>query len=136
MTCYPTQSHYPGTEGTSPCPILIMLSNSIIFKVIGLTRPGFENVRSRFEPATFRIPDLPEWEADALTDWMLLSTGPSFIWSTSLHYPLPSRNHHFHESPLEALLLASVQSGYLHCSLGDVDKGNNKKKTQKNNCNS
>ena len=24
MTCYPTQSHYPDTELTSPCPILIM----------------------------------------------------------------------------------------------------------------
>ena len=26
MTCYPTQSHYPNTELTSPCPIIIMLS--------------------------------------------------------------------------------------------------------------
>ena len=26
MTCYPTQSHYPDTEPTSLCPILIMLS--------------------------------------------------------------------------------------------------------------
>ena len=26
MTCYPTQSHYPDTEPTSPCPILIMPS--------------------------------------------------------------------------------------------------------------
>ena len=26
MTCYPTQSHYPDTEPTSPRPILIMLS--------------------------------------------------------------------------------------------------------------
>ena len=25
------------------------------------------NARSRFEPATFRFPDLPGWEADALT---------------------------------------------------------------------
>ena len=24
MTCYPTQSHYPDTEPTSYCPILIM----------------------------------------------------------------------------------------------------------------
>ena len=24
MTCYPTQLHYPDTERTSPCPILIM----------------------------------------------------------------------------------------------------------------
>ena len=26
MTCYPTQPHYPDTEPTSPCPILIMLN--------------------------------------------------------------------------------------------------------------
>ena len=26
MTCYPTQSHYPVTEPTNPCPILIMPS--------------------------------------------------------------------------------------------------------------
>ena len=26
MTCYPTQLHYPDTEPTSPCPILIMPS--------------------------------------------------------------------------------------------------------------
>ena len=26
MTCYPTQSPYPDTEPTSPCPILIMTS--------------------------------------------------------------------------------------------------------------
>ena len=26
MTCYPTQAHYPDTEPTSPCPILIMPS--------------------------------------------------------------------------------------------------------------
>ena len=71
MTCYPTQSHYADTEPTSPCPILIMLSvckevTNINFKVIGLTRLGFGNVRSRFEPMTFKVPDLPEWELDAL----------------------------------------------------------------------
>ena len=38
----------------------------INFKVIGLTRPGFETTRSRFEPTTFRFPDLPEWEVDVL----------------------------------------------------------------------
>ena len=40
---------------------------SINFKVIGLTRQGSENSRSGFEPATFRFPNLPELEADALT---------------------------------------------------------------------
>ena len=39
----------------------------INFKVIGLTQPGFENVRSRFEPTTFGFAELPEREADALT---------------------------------------------------------------------
>ena len=41
---------------------------SINLNVIGLTQPGHkvENAMSRFEPVTFRFPDLPEWEADAL----------------------------------------------------------------------
>ena len=30
MTYYPTQSHYPDTERTSPCPILIMLSARLV----------------------------------------------------------------------------------------------------------
>ena len=36
------------------------------FKVIGLTRPGFECMRSRFEPARFGFPDFPEREAGTL----------------------------------------------------------------------
>ena len=40
---------------------------SINLKVIGLTRPGFENVRSGFESVTFGFPNLPEREAGALT---------------------------------------------------------------------
>ena len=36
------------------------------FKVIGLTRPGFETMRFGFEPVTFGFPDQPEWEADTL----------------------------------------------------------------------
>ena len=42
MTCYPTQSHFPDTESTSPCPILIIPSarlgaTSRNLNVIGLT---------------------------------------------------------------------------------------------------
>ena len=45
ITRYPTLSHYPDTEVTSPCPILLMLrarlgSNKYQFDVIGLTWPG------------------------------------------------------------------------------------------------
>ena len=39
---------------------------SIKFKVIGLTRPGFEPAGSRFEPARFGFPDLPAREAGTL----------------------------------------------------------------------
>ena len=39
---------------------------SINFKVIGLTRTGFENAESRFEPATFGFLNHPEWEVYAL----------------------------------------------------------------------
>ena len=39
------------------------------FTVIGFTRIGFENVRSRLETTTFGFPDLPEQEADALLSW-------------------------------------------------------------------
>ena len=58
MACYATQSLYPVTEPTSPCPILIMMSarlgsNKYHFKVIGLTRLA----RFGFEPARFGLPD-------------------------------------------------------------------------------
>ena len=71
MTFSPTQSHCPDTEPTSPCPILTMPSarlgsDTINFKVIGLTRLRFGNVRSGFEHSTFGFPNLPEWEAGAL----------------------------------------------------------------------
>ena len=39
---------------------------SINFKVIGLTRPEFKDVRSGLEPVTFGFLDLPEQEGDAL----------------------------------------------------------------------
>ena len=47
MTHYPIQSHYPDTERTSHCSILLMLSSRLgsgkyQFYVIGLTRPGIE----------------------------------------------------------------------------------------------
>ena len=42
---------------------------SINFKVFGLTRPEFESVGSGVEPAIFRFPDLPGWEAAALLIW-------------------------------------------------------------------
>ena len=42
---------------------------SINFKVLGLNQPGFERVGSRLGPAIFRIPNLPEREADALLIW-------------------------------------------------------------------
>ena len=58
MTCYPTHSHYPDTEPTSPDPMLIMPSArlSINFKGIGLTHLRFEPVRSPM----FGFPNLPE----------------------------------------------------------------------------
>ena len=72
ITCYPTQSYYPDTERTSPCPIFILSSDRVgndkyHLKLIGLTQPGFENTRSRFEAATLRFPDLRQREASALT---------------------------------------------------------------------
>ena len=48
---------------------------SIIFKVIGLTRLGLQNARSRFGPVTFGFPGFPEWEADALTHLAIKSGG-------------------------------------------------------------
>ena len=62
MISYPTQSQYPGTEPTSPFPILIMLSAwlesdkdkfSNHWFDSGLTRPAFETAR-------FKSPYLPK----------------------------------------------------------------------------
>ena len=69
MTCDPTLSQYPATEPTSPVlpyPNNAKRQTNINFKVIGLTRPVFETTSSICEPETFRFPDLPEWEVDAL----------------------------------------------------------------------
>ena len=62
MAWYPTPSHYPDTEPTSPCSILITPGSeatSIDLKVICLTWPGFKSTRLGF-------PDLPKWETDTL----------------------------------------------------------------------
>ena len=56
---------------------------SIRLKVIGLTRPGFENVRYGFEHATFGFTDLPEREAGALTHSATL-TGHSYLDTDAL----------------------------------------------------
>ena len=42
---------------------------NINFKVIGLTQPWLETVRSAFEPVNFRFPNLSEQEAVALLIW-------------------------------------------------------------------
>ena len=58
MVCYPTQSHYPDTEPTSPCPILIMPSTRLGSDKYQLYSHCFDSTRVRklrsgFEPATF-----------------------------------------------------------------------------------
>ena len=68
MTCYPTQSHYPDTEITSPCPILVMLSARLggdKYHWFDSTR-GRKRARYRLKPVTFGFPDLPEREAGTL----------------------------------------------------------------------
>ena len=58
------QSHYPDTEPTSPCPIIIMPSTRLgseKYQFIGLKK-----LWSGFESVTFRFPDLPEQEAGTL----------------------------------------------------------------------
>ena len=77
VTCYPTQSHYPDTEPTSPCPMLIIPSarlESDKYQSIGLTRQGFETMRSGLEPLTLGLHDLLGWEGALYTfghhDWL------------------------------------------------------------------
>ena len=72
MTCYPSMAHYPDTQPTNPCPVLIMLSARLgsdmyqFSKSLVWLNQSSKTVRSRFEPITFRFLDLPEREADAL----------------------------------------------------------------------
>ena len=58
---------------------------SINFKVVGLSRPGLENVRSGFDPATFRFPDLPA--RDVLLIWPLQAVD-ILVSVSMLYYPL------------------------------------------------
>ena len=57
-----TQSYYFDTEPTARIG-----TDSINFKVIGLTWPGFEPAGSGFEPVRFGFLDLPAWEADGFS---------------------------------------------------------------------
>ena len=68
-----TPSHYPDTEPTSSCPILIMpstrLGSGINFKVIAFTQPAFKPVGSGFKLAKFDFLNLPAWAASPLLIW-------------------------------------------------------------------
>ena len=66
MNWYPTQSHCPDTEPTSPCPILTMQSNwfsSDRFK----SCHWFDSTRVWTQG--FESHDLPKWETDAQLIW-------------------------------------------------------------------
>ena len=47
MTCYPIQSHYPDNEPTSPCPILIMLSDTLGSEKYQFFSHWFDSTRVR-----------------------------------------------------------------------------------------
>ena len=75
--------HYPDTEPTSPCPILIMLSamlgsKSINLKVIVLTRPGLEHCEVQIWTSRLRIsPIFHNWRQSLYScghpDWCITS---------------------------------------------------------------
>ena len=53
VTCYPTQSHYPTTEQTSPCPMLIMPSAGLGSDKYQFKGFWFDSTRFRtFRPQT------------------------------------------------------------------------------------
>ena len=66
MTCYPTQSHYPHTEPTSPCPILIMPSIRLGSNKYQFLSHWFDSTKVRKCEVWIRTRDLPEREADTL----------------------------------------------------------------------
>ena len=61
MTWYQTQSYYPDTEPSIPCPVLIMPS-----AWLWSSKYQFWSHWLEFEPSIFRSPDLPKQETDAL----------------------------------------------------------------------
>ena len=63
MTSYPTQSHYPDTEPTSPnnTECLANKQQATIFKSLALTQPGLQRVRSV-------SPDLPKQPSRLVDD--------------------------------------------------------------------
>ena len=62
MTCYLTKSHYPDTESTSPCPILIMLST-------WLGRDKYQFISHCFDSTIGSNPRSPTRETSALQIW-------------------------------------------------------------------
>ena len=67
MTWYPTQSDYPDTKSTSPCPILIMQSAWLESDKYTFLSHCF--VSTSVQICGFRSIDLPKWETDAQLIW-------------------------------------------------------------------
>ena len=86
---------------------------SIDFKVIGLTRHGVKPAGSGFEPARFRFPDLPAWEADTLLIQPLSSMWLYVVVSIK-RLTIPGRQ------VSQATLTSQVQETHRHVGIGTV----------------
>ena len=68
MTCYPSQSHYPGNEPTSLCPILLMPSARLGGRQVSILNHWFDstmvqNSKVHIRICDLQIPNLPERKA-------------------------------------------------------------------------
>ena len=69
MTWYPIESHYPYTELTSPCHILIMPSVWLGNDKYALLSHRFDSMRVRTQG--FEFHNLPRWKTNAQLIWPL-----------------------------------------------------------------
>ena len=68
MTWYPTQSHYPDTGQTSPCPILIMSSAWLESKKYQFLSHWFDSTKSE-------SPNLPKWKTGGCSTQLAIPPG-------------------------------------------------------------
>ena len=61
---FPLSLHYPATEPTSPCPVLIMPNARLGSDTCQFKSHWFDS--TRFRTHKFEFPNLPKWETDAL----------------------------------------------------------------------
>ena len=115
MTWYPTQVHYPDTEPTSPCPVLIMLTtwlgnNAYQFdKSLDWLHHGFELTISRMRDSYYTGTRIIRFSSTHAWDWVVSAPNSQCVSN-------PNVGHHLTEADRDRKLTHSLTHSHL-CSV-------------------